>query len=204
MKITLLEKAFACSFVLMLTFSCIIFSSQCSDIENSIVRMHIIANSNSKEDQAVKLEVRDVVVAQGAELLKTTKTKEEAMAVLSENLKLLGEVAKKQIYENGDNLDVDVTLEKTYFPTRKYENITLPAGQYDSILVKIGKARGENFWCVMFPALCIPAAQKENALNDVLTNGEFKIIDKPQTYKIEWKTAELFEKLRNYIKRLKE
>ena len=200
----LIEKSFICSFVLILSFSVAIFSAQCSDIENSVLRMHVIANSDSDEDQMVKLLVKDEVVKEGAKLLENAETKEEAMNILMENILLLEETANKELSENGFEEKAEVSVEKTFFPTRQYENVTLPAGIYDSLLVEIGEAKGKNFWCVMFPSMCIPMAQKEDKLCEVLTSDEYEITSNPQNYKIQWKTAEIFEKIRNFIKNYKE
>ena len=199
----ILEKAFICSFVLILSFSCIAFSAQCSDIENSVLRMHVIANSNSNEDQAVKLKVRDAVVEKGACLLENAASKEDAVRILSENLELLREISESELIKNGFSQSVEVSLEKAFFPTREYDNITLPAGNYDSVLVKIGEAKGKNFWCVMFPSMCLPAAEKSDALCEVLSGGEREIVENPKSYKIEWKTAEIFEKVRDFFMKFK-
>ena len=200
----LIEKSFICSFVFILSFSVAIFSAQCSDIENSILRMHVIANSDSDEDQRVKLLVKDEVVKEGAKLLENAETKEEAINILMENILLLEETANKELFENGFDEKACVSIEKTFFPTRQYENVTLPAGMYDSLLVEIGEAKGKNFWCVMFPSMCIPMAQDEDKLCEVLTLDEYEITSNPQKFKIQWKTAEIFEKIRNLIKNYRE
>jgi len=200
----LIEKSLLCSFLLILAFSCTVFSAQCSDIEDSILRMHVIANSNEEKDQKVKLEVRDAVIEKGASLLKNVENKEEAMNVLFDNLQVLEEIANCELLKNGFNEKAEVIIEKTFFPTKQYEKITLPAGQYDSLLIKIGEAKGENFWCVMFPSMCLPTAQKEELLNDVLSESEYEITVSPKNYKIQWKTAEIFEKIKSFIKKFKE
>lgn len=200
----LIEKSLLCSFLLILVFSCTVFSAQCSDIEDSILRMHVIANSNEEKDQKIKLEVRDAVIEKGASLLENVESKDEAMNVLFDNLQVLEEIANCELLKNGFNEKAEVSIEKTFFPTKQYEKITLPAGQYDSLLIKIGEAKGENFWCIMFPSMCLPTAQKEELLNDVLSESEYEITVSPKNYKIQWKTAEIFEKLKNFIKKFKE
>lgn len=200
----LIEKSFICSFLLILAFNAVAFSAQCADIENSVLRMHVIANSDSEEDQKIKLTVKDEVVKEGAKLLENAENKEEAMNILMENILLLEKTANSELVKNGFDEKAKVSVEKTFFPTRQYETTTLPAGIYDSVLVKIGEAKGKNFWCVMFPSMCIPMAQKEDKLSEVLTSKEYEITTKPQNYKIQWKTAEIFEKIRNFLKNYKE
>ena len=104
----------------------------------------------------------------------------------------------------GYDYPVAVKIERTYFPTKSYGEVTLPAGMYDAVRVEIGQAKGQNWWCVLFPAMCLPAAQETDALRQVLTEDELKMVEQEGGYKIGFKSVELWEALRNWLKGGKE
>ena len=118
-----------------------------SELSQNIVRLHVLANSDSDEDQALKLKVRDAILAYS----KNEFTKKDEVKSQLDSYK---NIAKEVISQNGFDYDVDVEYGNFEFPTKKYKNIALPAGNYDAVRVKIGKAEGKNWWCVMFPPLC--------------------------------------------------
>lgn len=139
-----------------------------NEIASSLLRLHVIANSNSQEDQNLKLKVRDALLDYMSKNLFNVSSKEDAIALISQNRDELTKIAKKIINEEGYNYDVSISIENTYFPTKNYYDISLPAGYYDSVRVKIGTASGNNWWCVMFPPLCFTDSSS-GALAD---NGE--------------------------------
>lgn len=125
-----------------------------ADVAQNVLRLHVLANSDSEEDQALKLSVRDRLLRESRALFIHCETPAESRAVFLKEKARLEAAAKDEIEKNGYAYPVTLSLEKTYFPTRYYESIALPAGEYDAVRVEIGNALGQNWWCVMFPPLC--------------------------------------------------
>ncbi len=168
------------------------FESECKEIRQSVLRMHVLANSDSEEDQALKLSVRDRLLAETEELFASAKTKEEAENAAKEAIPMLEAAAKEEIQKQGYDYDVKIEIGKAWFDTREYGDITLPAGNYEAVNVYIGKAEGKNWWCVMFPQLCLPAAGGDE-LEAVLTEEQSNITK--GDYEVEFYLVELFQKL---------
>ena len=125
-----------------------------SDIANSVFRLHILANSDSEEDQALKLKVRDNVLGYMKEISSNVSSKEEIISLMEENLDAFEGIALETIHNEGYNYDVKLSIGKFDFPTKTYGDISLPSGMYDALRIEIGEAKGHNWWCVMFPTLC--------------------------------------------------
>lgn len=170
------------------------------EIYDKVVRLHVLANSNSEEDQAVKLAVRDAILDMTVPLLQDCQTKEEAVFLLEENRELLTETAQAVLREEGfeDTVRIEMGLED--YPTRTYDSLCFPAGEYVSMRVELGEAEGQNWWCCLFPPLCLGAAtvnerDAEDACISVgFTPTQYKIItesDKP-VYKARFKILELW------------
>ncbi len=123
-------------------------------IANSVIRLHIRANSNDAEDQELKLKVRDRILKEAGQLFDDAKDIAIAREYTKENLDAITEIAKDEIRKNGYNYNVRTSFGKADFPTKIYGDMTLPAGTYESLVVEIGSGEGENWWCVMFPPLC--------------------------------------------------
>ncbi len=172
----------------------------CSEIRDEVFRLHVIANSDSEEDQALKLRVRDAILEESKKLFSESKTKENAEKAVCENLSLFLKTAEATIKKNGYDYGVCVSVGKSRFPTRTYSNFTLPAGEYDALRVVIGSGSGKNWWCVMFPPLCLPAAEGEEKLSDVLSDGELNLVQSEPKYEIRFWIVEKFEELRMKIK----
>ena len=194
--------------ILFLLFLYILISAQnysfaiSSDLSQAVFRLHVIANSNSKEDQDLKLKVRDNLLNYMNNICSDCKTKAEAMKIANENKQIFQEIAEKTIKENGYNYDVKVNINNFYFPTKSYGDISLPAGYYDALRVEIGKAEGQNWWCVMFPSLCfidissgiVDKNGKEN-LEENVEDESFKIISQSEnnsSIKFKFKIIEFF------------
>ena len=189
-------------FIYILVFFISYATSVTSDLSNSVFRLHVIANSNSEEDQNLKYLVRDALLKYMSSISENINTKEEAMLVAQNNIEKFQEIAENVIIENGYNYSVCVEIGNYSFPTKKYGDISLPAGLYDALRVKIGNASGENWWCVMFPSLCfvdvsngyVPEVSKQN-LQDSLLPEEYNLISSNNiNFKIKFKLIELFEK----------
>jgi stage II sporulation protein R len=140
-------------------------------ISNQLVRLHVVANSDAAEDQAVKLQVRDAVVAYLNEALADCRNVEQVKAYLSENLQTMEAIAKEALSQLGLSDDVAVSFEKEAFPIRHYDTFSLPSGVYQSLRIRIGNSQGHNWWCVVFPTLCIP--QTEEGFQDVAAGSGF-------------------------------
>jgi stage II sporulation protein R len=199
-------------FVILILLSLFILISAISyvdavsnNIADSVFRLHVIANSDSKEDQELKLKVRDELLSYMNIISKDSTSKQEAMQIANEHKEEFTQIAKKVIKENGYNYTVNVQIGKADFPTKYYGDITLPAGTYDALKVQIGEAKGQNWWCVMFPPLCfvdvstgiVPDNSKQE-LKQSLDNEEYDLISKTDNNEIsfKFKIVELFQNWR--------
>ena len=176
-----------------------------SALADKMLRLHVIANSNSEEDQALKLRVRDRVLALSETLLQHAETVSDAQRVIRENLPQLQACAQGEVARSGYSYPVTAELTHMYFPTREYESFSLPAGMYDAFRIVIGAGAGRNWWCVMFPPLCITAAEAEvtqSAEKAGLSEEEIAIIEGGGTvYRYEFKLMELVGGLKSLFSR---
>ena len=172
------------------------------EIYDSVVRLHILANSDSEEDQAVKLKVRDAILEITAPLLENCADKDAAEAVLRAHLADLTQTAKAVLEDEGHDDAVTIEFDNEEYPERTYDSFCFPSGTYLSMRVLIGDAEGHNWWCCLFPPICRAAAtvSKEEAedtfISVGLTPSQYKIItesDKPG-YKVRFKILEIFRK----------
>lgn len=175
------------------------FIKTSENISNQIFRLHILANSDSTEDQQLKLKVRDNILVSGEELFKNCKTLEEIINVSNQNIKYFQKIAENTIKENGYTYPVKVYVDKEYFNTRHYDKITLPSGIYNALKIEIGAAKGHNWWCVMFPAICLPAVS-DDEINKILSDDEIELINSNDKYEIRFKIVEIYEKIKSNIK----
>ncbi len=125
-----------------------------NNLSQAVFRLHVLANSNSDEDQQLKLKVRDALLDYMNSISTSCSTKAEAISLATEHKSDFTQIAEKVIIENGYDYPVKINIGNFYFPTKNYGDITLPAGLYDALRVEIGEAKGKNWWCVMFPSLC--------------------------------------------------
>jgi stage II sporulation protein R len=177
-----------------------------SGISDSVFRLHVIANSDSDEDQALKLKVRDSLLEYMNSLCSSTSSKEEAMRIANEHIDDFTKIAQDVIAQNGYDYSVDVSVGSCDFPTKEYGDVSLPAGTYDALRVKIGSASGHNWWCVMFPPLCfvdvssgiVPDESKE-ILHDTMSDEEYDLVtssDSDSELTFKFKLVEFFENFR--------
>ena len=174
-----------------------VFADNCSRVRSDVLRMHVIANSDSDEDQALKLKVRDAVLESGAELFDGTVTVDEAKAKIEPQKAELEAAAREVIEREGYDYPVSVNVVNEYFATRCYGDLTMPAGRYTAVKVVIGEGAGHNWWCVMFPPLCLPAAQDRGGNIDAFLDGdELKVVESSGRYEPRFKIVEIIEELR--------
>ena len=196
MKRNTIELSFLFAFLLAVIISFCGFETECQTIRTKVLRLHVIAVSDSEEDQALKLKVRDSVLRCSQDILSGETLKGKAERRIAANLDALRIAAEEEIKKNGYDCPVRVELTKADFPTRTYENVTLPAGQYNAVRVVIGNGEGKNWWCVMFPPLCLSAAKKQTGLSDVLNKDELALTQSDPKYEIRFWIVEKIEKLK--------
>jgi stage II sporulation protein R len=163
-------------------------------LAESVLRLHVIANSNSEADQAQKLRVRDVILQTAEPLLADCTTRQQAEEVLSTHTEELEQVAEDLLNEENSSYPVHVTLEKTWFPTKVYNGFSLPRGEYQALRVVIGDGAGENWWCVVFPPLCLGAAEDtaQQALSAGMSQQDVELVTEDE-YTLKFKVVELWE-----------
>ncbi len=140
------------------------FANSCSEVAQDTLRLHILANSNSEEDQQLKIAVRDEIIKKYSQSFKDVETLQEAKDVASGLLYAIEYTAQSVVNEHGFDYDVDIALENIYFERKLYDGFTMPAGIYEALRVEIGSAVGENWFCVLYPKLCIPAATNDTGV----------------------------------------
>lgn len=194
-KSTLIIKSAIIAFVLTVIYSVIPFQAVCAEIPNDVFRFHILANSDSEEDQALKLKVRDKVLEKTKILFDTANSKSDAEEFVKANLETIEKIAQNEVYKNGYNYPVKAEVVNMHFDTRYYESYTLPSGMYDALRITIGNAKGHNWWCVMYPSICISTVDEgKDRAKDALSDDEYSVVTDD---KVEYKffIVELFQKI---------
>ena len=135
------------------------FGEECSFIRENTLRLHILANSDSPADQALKLKIRDAVLSCSGELFSGCDTRQKMIIAAQEQLPKIQQVAEQTALHNGYELPVTVSVTDMFFETRRYDHVILPAGTYTAVRIELGAAAGKNWWCVLYPPLCVSAAQ---------------------------------------------
>ena len=187
-NIKLALRSLSCAVIICGLLSMTGFCAACEDIGNRILRFHIIANSDSREDQAIKLRVRDRIIALTDELFAGCSTKEEAINAARSHLSEIREKALETVKTEGKDQDIEVYITKMHFDTRVYRDFTLPAGEYDALRIVIGKGQGHNWWCVLYPAVCVPSAEKN--IGSALNKNETDIVTQSDKYIVKFKVLE--------------
>lgn len=181
-------------------------SAVSNDLKENIFRLHIIANSDSEEDQELKLKIRDSIISYMEKLEKDCKTKNDVINIVTSNIQNFENIATQTIKENGFDYTVSIEIGEFYFPTKYYGNISMPAGMYDALKIKIGNASGQNWWCSLFPPLCftdissgIVDEEAKINLEENLANEEYSIITSTSaSYKFKFKLIEILN-LKNIL-----
>ncbi len=192
-------RSLCCALVTVMAMSVAGFDAKCNEIRENVLRLHILANSDSETDQALKLKVRDRLLTVSETVFADCKNEAEAAAKANESLALFQNEANAVVSENGFSYDVRVELAETEFETRNYESFSLPAGTYKALRVIIGEGEGQNWWCVMFPAVCIPAAGDGNGFSGVLSEETAEIVEQPNRYRARFKLVEVFQKAKSKL-----
>lgn len=169
-----------------------------AEIYDSVLRLHVIANSDSELDQSLKLKVRDSVALLVADLTADCESLDSTCARVAENLDRIERVARQTLDENGCSLPVTAELGLEKYPTKSYESVCFPAGEYRSLQIKIGEAEGQNWWCVLFPDLCLGAASSRDAEDAFIAAGltpeQYRVVTRTEEprYRLRFKILEAF------------
>lgn len=171
-------------------------------LSDKVLRLHVLANSDSEADQALKLKVRDSVLETASAILADCPDRETAEQRLSAALPEIEDAARARIAAEGGEQTVTAELRPTVFPTREYEDFTLPAGEYLALRVVLGEGEGHNWWCVVFPPLCAETTSSlsQTAMAAGLTEEEVALITESDGYQLKFKAVELWEKLMAYFR----
>ena len=227
-NVKLLKKIFTATLgILILSMLCAMISTSglaggsnqdlnkvtANQLSNKLIRLHVIANSNSPEDQELKLKVRDAINSALSSKFQNIDDITESRRFIKENLAQIEEIAREEIRKNGKEYDVKASFGKYLFPAKTYGYLTLPAGEYEALRVIIGSGKGANWWCVLFPPLCfvdITQGECEDevtlAMSRVFTEQEIEAI---KTYKsnndmpieIRFKVQELWQEAKGKLDR---
>lgn len=180
-------------------FSICSFAKTSEEIRSDVLRLHVIANSDSSVDQNLKLRLRDYILEEGEDIFDGSVNVENAVEKIEPKLAELEKSAETFVKNAGFDYDVKITLSNEYFTTRTYESVTLPAGKYLALRVVIGSGEGHNWWCVMFPPMCVPAADKKDEIENVFTDKEIKLVESKPKYEPRFKVVEIYEQIRETI-----
>lgn len=195
-----IEMAVVFGLICAILLSMAHFDAVCDDLRNNILRLHIFANSDSKEDQEVKLKVRDAVIKCAQNIFSDSKNLNQAEETAKNNIEIFSRVASQTLYENGYEYSATAKIGDSNFETREYEEFTLPAGTYRSLIITLGEGKGENWWCVVFPSVCLTAAG-EHSLNETASPESTKTAENPKKYIVRFKTVEIYEEIKRIFKK---
>ncbi|MBS4537019.1 stage II sporulation protein R [Clostridium sp. D2Q-11] len=182
--------------------------------KEKLIRLHVIANSDTKEDQSIKLQIRDKIIEEMTPKFEKSKSIRETREVLSNNMDIIQKIAKEELHRIGKEYDVKVYFGDYDFPTKTYGGFTLPAGNYTALRVVLGEGKGENWWCVMFPPLCfldmdngVPSEETEKNMTEVLSEEEYNMINNNENsqdvpVKIKFKLVEVLERNRTKLAKM--
>lgn len=188
-------RAVTLALVLCLTLSVCELHGTCEGVRENVVRLHILAHSDSAEDQALKLKVRDAVLDACADWQETAATPEEALLLAQERLPQLQAVAQQTVASEGYDYPVTAQVCRMYFTTRQYDTVTLPAGMYDAVRLSIGAGEGQNWWCVMYPPLCVGAATDRKQATTLWNDSQRDLVQGGGRYVVKFKVAEWAQKI---------
>ncbi len=200
-KLLVLTSVLTLIFALTITYA----KNVSNDISNSVFRLHIIANSNSETDQSLKLKVRDKIITDASSLFVNCPDLDTAVKIANQNQDKLKQIAESEVKAHGFDYPIKISVGRVAFPTKTYGNITLPSGNYTALRIEIGKAKGENWWCVMYPPLCLTQGvltvsdEANSKLKSELNSSEYDLITKQDSgaipVEVRFKIVEIFQNI---------
>lgn len=170
------------------------------ELANSVIRLHVIANSDSEADQELKYQVRDRILTEAAALYQPGDDLQKVRRRMEDNLTLLAQVGREVVEEQGYDYPVSANLERTWFPTKQYTDFALPAGNYTALRIVVGEGKGQNWWCVAFPPLCLGSVSE--TVDEAAAAGNFTpeqvslITGESGGYVVKFKAMELWEQFK--------
>lgn len=170
------------------------FAENYRDITQTVFRLHILANSDSDTDQGIKLKVRDAVLEENSGIFEDCLSAGEAAASALEHMDEIKRTAERVLAENGADYGAECEVEKIKFDDRIYGSMTMPAGEYLALRITLGEAKGKNWWCVMFPPLCLPAVSGD-AAEEVFSPEELELLEDHESYECRFYFLELLNRL---------
>ena len=193
------EKALVVGFLLTFLLNFTEFANNCDNLSSKVLRLHILANSDSEVDQALKIKVRDKIIESSGNFLDGATDKISAQNLTAKNLENIKKIAQTEVEKQGFSYPVQVEVTEMYFPTRKYDSTTFPAGRYDALRVLIGEGAGKNWWCVIFPQMCLGSAKNSATTDTLLSGSEKDIISGGEKYEVRFKVVEWFYALKGGV-----
>lgn len=166
-------------------------------VQEDVFRLHILANSDTEQDQALKLKVRDYIL-KNCSFFDNCKTVDEAISAAKENINQIESLANECLKGQGSRYSAKVSVEKEYFSTCVYDSITLPAGYYQALKIVIGSGQGHNWWCIVFPSVCLSACTEDD-MAAYLDEDEVDLIENKNGYAVKFKAIEIYEDLKKKI-----
>ena len=197
MKRNALNLSLICAVISCIMISMVGFKDSCEEMYENIIRIRIIANSDSAEDQALKINIRDEVLKTSVDLFGEAGSYDDAVKITENNLDALLCTAQNTVISNGYNYDVSLELKDEFFDTRTYDGFTLPAGTYKTAVFTVGEGEGENWWCVIFPQVCVGACSGK--LEDSVSGKSSNYAYNADDYVVKFKMVEIFEKVKKYL-----
>ncbi len=171
------------------------FEMRCDELRQGVLRLHIIANSDVEDDQNLKLAVRDEILKNSTDIFKDCGNVDDAIMTASNSIEDINKIANEVIAKNGFDYKAQVSVGDRYFETREYDNFTLPAGTYKSLVVDLGAAEGKNWWCVVFPCVCVPSSSGAS-LSDSVSSEAVNTAENATKYQIKFKSMEIYEDIK--------
>lgn len=194
-----LFKSAVVALIITSIFSFLPFEQRCRSISDEVLRIHILADSDSEQDQSLKLKVRDSILKYTDGLYSGVSSKEEAIEITSEHIEEIVSAAEKTLKENGCEKQVNAEVCEMDFNTRYYGGITMPSGNYTALRITIGSGEGKNWWCVMYPSLCLYTSADTNSLEDELSEEQYEVITDTPKYEFKFKILEYFDYFCNLL-----
>ncbi|MBR3988730.1 MAG: stage II sporulation protein R [Clostridia bacterium] len=194
-----LIKSMVTAVVLVSVLSFLPFYEECRNISDEVLRIHILADSDSQYDQSLKLKVRDEILKYTDGLYSHVSSKEQAVNITNEHINEIISTAENTLKANGCNKKVSAEVLDMNFNTRHYDNITMPSGNYTALRITIGSGNGKNWWCVMYPSLCLYSSSDAKSLEDELSTEQYEVITDAPKYRFKFKILEYFDYFCNLL-----
>lgn len=194
-----LFKSMVVALLLASVFTFLPFEQECRGISDEVLRIHILANSDSDYDQTLKLKVRDQILKYTDGLYSNVSSKEEAIDITNKHIEEIVTTAENTLKANGCEKQVKAEICNMDFNTRYYGDITMPSGNYTALRVTIGSGEGKNWWCVMYPSLCLYTSSDANTLEDELSDKQYEVVTDTPKYEFKFKILEYFDYFCNLL-----